>query len=66
MKEIQWRSHVKIPVQFIQNNLLHSANFSWRTATKAVSGQHLQYWNPLQKEMFKKTKEKKSKNNEQS
>lgn len=47
MKEIQWRCHVKIPVQFIQDNLLHSADFSWRTTTKAVPSQHLQYRNPL-------------------
>lgn len=49
VKEIQWRCHVKIPVQFIQDNLLHSANFSWRTTTEAIPSQHLQYWNPLQK-----------------
>lgn len=48
VKEIQRSCCVKVPVQFIQNDLLHPANFSWRTAAKAVSGQDLQYWNPLQ------------------
>lgn len=57
MKEIQWCCHVKIPVQFIQDNLLHSANFSWRTTTKAIPSQHFQYWNPLQKPRQKEKKQ---------
>lgn len=60
MKEIQRRCHVKIPVQFIQDDLLHSANFSWRTTTKAIPSQHLQYWNPLQKPRQKNKRENQS------